>query len=77
MWLIDKLIAFFNLFKGSDLANNDLVQLFWLKEDTEAAIAYIQAYKTEIEKLQQKYEDQEVDTETSYEQYLQDRQKIS
>lgn len=41
MYLIDMLIAFFNLFKGSDLANNDLVQLFWLKEDTEAAIAYI------------------------------------
>jgi hypothetical protein len=44
MYLMNKLIAFFKIFKASDLAQNDIVKLFWHDEDTEAAIAYIKAY---------------------------------
>ena len=71
MQIMDKLIYFFKLFKASDLAQSDIMKLFWHDEDTEAALAYINAFKSDIEQLQERYEDQ--DSEASYEQHMRER----
>ena len=75
MSIMDKLISFFKMFKASDLAQNEVIKLFWHDEDTEAAIAYISTYMKDIKSLQQKYEDQEM--ETTYEQHMKERRVLN
>ena len=51
MYIMKSLIHFFGIFASADLANNEIVKLFWQQEDTEAALAYIKRYKNEIHML--------------------------
>lgn len=52
MFIMNKLISFFKIFKASDLAQSELVKLFWQDEDSDAAIAYINTYMRDIRSLQ-------------------------
>ena len=52
MYLMNKQISFFKMFQDSDLANNEIVKLFWHEEDSESAIAHIRAVKDEIMQMQ-------------------------
>lgn len=49
---MNKLVSFFKIFKSSDLAQSNLVKLFWQDEDTDSAIAYINTYMRDIQSLQ-------------------------
>ena len=73
MYFMSRLIWFFKLFQTSNLANNEMLSMFWQDENTDGAKAHIKAYKNDIEELQWRYDDQE----SSYEQHMQDRRKLN
>ena len=52
MYFMSRLIWFFKFFQTTNLANNEMLSMFWQDENTEGAKAHIKAYKNDIEDLQ-------------------------
>ena len=52
MYFMSRLIWFFKFFQTTNLANNEMLSMFWQDENTDGAKAHIKAYKNDIEELQ-------------------------
>lgn len=53
----------------------ELRNLFWADEDTDLAKAYIKTYKTNIDELQEKYDNEDV--QSTYESHMQERRRLN
>lgn len=51
--------------------------LFWVDESTKEAQAYIKQYQDDISELERQYEDSSWETETSYEQHVDNMRRIN